>query len=348
MKKPKLIPAIGGGKEDPPELLWRVMLFNAVTMTEIENAFAYGRAHPDEEAAPTDNPVALLQQPSPGAFLGAGDWDESKINRVEGGRFGFKEDGEHEAANTAYDKANALAELSTRADFGDPDPPSPENGTMDWGTTTDIDEWISANDEARELVGPKVEGAVKDWSGGWGVDEWRDSYERYRETGSTEMSRFDREDAATTWGRSIADRMARHDEGRADFFEMLDNSVTDTPLFRGMTIQSDTTGKVTLDVSTLKVGDTMPDGLASWSRDPDVARVFRDANAAYFNTENPQVEMTLAPGAKGVDIAALGQQEFGWQEEVIVGGPLEITKIERSGEGLYGHPLYKIELKAAA
>lgn len=88
----KLIPAVGGGKVDPPQKQWEVMLFNALTTQEIANAVAFRDAYPDEEASVGYDAAELVKQPSPAAFLG-GAWDEDLHPRGEHGKFGEKDGG---------------------------------------------------------------------------------------------------------------------------------------------------------------------------------------------------------------------------------------------------------------
>jgi hypothetical protein len=57
--------------------------------------------------------------------------------------------------------------------------------------------------------------------------------------------------------------------------------------------------------------------------------------------------MHLEPGAHGVDITALGNQEYAWQKEVVVGGPLTVTSITKVEEGPQGIPVYSLNVKAA-
>lgn len=324
--KPKLIPAIGGGKEDPPELLWRVLLFNAITPQEIANAEAYRIAHPDEEAAPTDDVETLLRTPPPAAFLG-GAWDEDLHPRGEHGKFGTKDGGGTDTLTKSDPaaKASELARLATQTDYGDADE---ENG---WGETTDVEAWQAAHEEAVALVGDDVTYAIEQWSSAVGITDLRDAYTEYRASGDTATN-----SNAEEFSPEFADEIHSTERGAQDFFEMMDASRVDAPLYRGFV-------EYRGDESELKVGDPIPDGISSWTRDPAVARVFSDQGSPQLNYTVTRMEME--PGAHGVDITALGEQTFAWQEEVIVGGPMTITSVKVEQKD--GDTIRTIGVKAA-
>jgi hypothetical protein len=72
--------------------------------------------------------------------------------------------------------------------------------------------------------------------------------------------------------------------------------------------------------------------------------VFRDQGMKYADT-GVAIEMHLAPGAHGVDIATLGQPTFAWQKEVVVGGPLVVKSVEVID--VYPLPRYIVEVEPA-
>ena len=338
--KAKLIPAIGGGKEDPPQLLWEVMLFNALTMAEIENARAFRDAHPDRLATPYDDAEALVRQPSPAAFLGA-TWTE-ELHPRERGRFTTK-DGDAETEKTEpslksvlspVEKAAALAGFATSENWGDAD--TEQSGGERWGHTNPelLDTWQDANEASREVVGVDVGEAVTQWSYGYAVEEWRAAYDEWRSTGdvTSPPGEVHRERGID----QFRERIDQLDRGMKESFELIEGSRIDAPLYRGLSMRDDAP-----ELAALKVGDTLPDGMASWSRATDVRDVFRELDSG----ARPRAELTLEPGAHGLDIATLGAREYAWQEEVIVGGPLTVTSIEKTGSDYA--PLYRIGLKAA-
>jgi hypothetical protein len=311
--KAKLIQAIGGGKPDPPELLWRVMAFNAITPQELERAREMKRDQPNRLATVYDDAEQLVRQPSPREFLAAAiDWDEAAHPR-EGGRFTFKDkDAPEPELSDAGNKASEIERLATEVDFG--------HVTETWGVTTETGEaaWNDRHNESVGIVGKNVEQAVGAWSWGAGIDAMRDLYTDYRETGSTSPTtagEYYNSDPDVNEGEDYAAGFA---EGAQDFFEMMDANTVDAELYRG---QGSGEG---VDVESLKVGDVLPDGITSWSRDSEVANVFKELDSDLDSS----VTMTSLNGAHGVDIAALGQREFAWQEEVVVGGPLTVVDIE--------------------
>jgi hypothetical protein len=303
-------------------------------MAEIANAEAMREAYPDREATPSDDAAELVKQPSPRAFLTAA-WDEG-LHPREGGRFTFKDDTDSDTKtkSDAGNKASELEMLATQTDYGDVDPPDAVTGFRDWGKTTDSEAWNAAHEEAVAVVGEDVAHTVEGWSYGGSVGTVREAYAEYRSSGDTSTN-----SNASEFRDDLRSMIEQEQRGAQGFFEMLDANRVDVTLHRGLSAYE------TEELRALKPGDELPDQLASWSRDPLVAEVFRDANVRYSDTAT-RINMTLEPGAHGVDISTLGAEEFAWQEEVVVGGPLVVTSVESKPGRLPTEDLF-ITVKAA-
>lgn len=125
--------------------------------------------------------------------------------------------------------------------------------------------------------------------------------------------------------RAVGERMSA---GFEEMFAMLrDGPRTESLLFRGMALPPDV-------VSTLEPGARFSADLASWSREPKVADVFRKVQADNRGSVSEQVVMRLEPGAPGFDIGVIGDHPYGWQREVLVSGDYEIIGVERDAEGV--------------
>jgi hypothetical protein len=143
------------------------------------------------------------------------------------------------------------------------------------------------------------------WSHGKHVDGLRTEYAVYRETGQAAPSFL-------------------------AFFETMKAAETDTPLYRGIVMREGF-------VADLKEGNQyyvnpqddpgmkLPDTLSSWSRDEGVAKEFTNFARQDDSGVEDQILLTLEPGAPGLDIAALVGEVYAVEQEVIVGGGLQIV-----------------------
>ena len=149
------------------------------------------------------------------------------------------------------------------------------------------------NDEGYD--GKAVAEAMKDWSGANNIEEFRDAFHGYD---------------------------GKYSDGVLQSLEYISNNKVEAPLYRGMFLDGDT-------LSEIKVGETIDHGVSSWSRSRDVAEMWsKDGDVGDI-----PVVLELSGGAHGMDIAALGERNYAWQQEVVVAEDrLRVTDIQHDGE----------------
>lgn len=202
-----------------------------------------------------------------------------------------------------------LAALARAHDWG----PAKKEGDSEWtrwGYTSGLEFMVQdATESSKDVLnaygynGEDVVAALREWSGG-GEETFRERADLIDEFPSSPVN-----------------------DGIRAVVEIAEATPVDVPLYRGV-------GMDRSDIDLLTPGTTLPGkGLESWSRDPEVAKDF----GTPFNNadDNVQVLLTLEKGAHGMDVAALGLDNYAWQDEVIVASNqyrIEDARFEPGGE----------------
>lgn len=118
-----------------------------------------------------------------------------------------------------------------------------------------------------------------------------------------------------------------------EIIDLVRHNETEGDIWRGVALSKKEVG----DLED-RVGKKIDSQLTSWSRERDVAKVFSEGQIE--GKQNQQVLFHISDPVHGLDIAPLGQYQYAWQNEVMVGEEeLRVTGMNEKG----GIPVFEME-----